>query len=188
MMICRYSKEESGCCVRSFCGTQRPFEINLHAGQNHDGPVLVEMNRPLRCGAGNPCTMCCCNQEILAKVKGGQNLGRAFIPWYFCTPIIEIQDAQGKKLYEIEKEGFCACVIFDFCKQPFDIKDPEGTKVGKVTKEFDGTLKEIFTDADTFKVVFPTASTQEHRALILAATFLLDINFFETDQQDDGSQ
>lgn len=45
-----------------------------------------------------------------------------------------------------------------------------------------GVFKEMMSDLDTFKIDFPKNSTEKQRALILGATFLLDINFFETDK------
>lgn len=180
-----YAKEESSCFNRCCCGTMRSFEINLHAGDNRDAPVMIEMERPLRCSPGSPCTMCCCNQEMKVTVNQ-KEFGRAYIPWYCCQPFIRVEDDQGEMLYEIEKEGICPCVICECCRQPFNIKDAEGKKVGKVIKKYDGALKEMFTDADTFQLNFPKGSTPEHRALLIAATFLLDINFFETDNNDDN--
>ena len=42
-----------------------------------------------------------------------------------------------------------------------------------------GLMKEAFTDADTFGVQFGPSMPENHRALILAATFLIDFLYFE---------
>jgi len=180
-----HAKEDSSCCIRFCCGTARPFTINLHAGKNSDAPVLLEMHRAYACPAGSPCTMCCCNQsiEVTQVSESPKPLGRAYIPWYCATPFIRVEDEKGVKLFEIEKEGCCPCVIFECCRQPFHIKDADDNKVGKVDKQYNGALKEMFTDADTFMLEFPKNATPEQRALLIGAVFLLDINFFESDNE-----
>ena len=52
--------------------------------------------------------------------------------------------------------------------------------MGKVTKCFGGVIKEAMSDNDTFRIDFPKESTRKQRALLLGATLLLDINFFES--------
>ena len=50
---------------------------------------------------------------------------------------------------------------------------------GKITKEWGGLAKEGFTDADTFRLVYPNDSDIKLKALFLGAAFLIDFRFFE---------
>jgi hypothetical protein len=62
----------------------------------------------------------------------------------------------------------------------FEAKNRTGQRLAVITKEWDGALKELFTDADTFLVDFATVSLIE-RALILSSALLIDLSFFEND-------
>ena len=54
-----------------------------------------------------------------------------------------------------------------------------GTEVGKITKKWSGLLKESFTDADNFGVLFPADWPVERKGLFLGAVFLIDFVHFE---------
>lgn len=60
----------------------------------------------------------------------------------------------------------------------FQIKNDE-TEYGKITKKWSGLLKEGFTDADNFGVIFPEKWDVELKALFLGAVFLIDFVHFE---------
>ena len=60
----------------------------------------------------------------------------------------------------------------------FFIKNND-VEYGKITKEWGGLTKEGFTDADTFRLVFPNDSDIKLKALFLGAAFLIDFRFFE---------
>ena len=45
--------------------------------------------------------------------------------------------------------------------------------------DWSGLLKETFTDADNFGVVFPAGSDARQRAVLLGAVFLIDFAHFE---------
>jgi uncharacterized protein YxjI len=55
----------------------------------------------------------------------------------------------------------------------------QGQRIGKITKEWSGLLKEAFTDADNFGVSFPAEMAVEHKAVFLGAVFLIDFVHFE---------
>ncbi|MFL2928006.1 MAG: phospholipid scramblase-related protein, partial [Opitutales bacterium] len=62
----------------------------------------------------------------------------------------------------------------------FFIKN-NGTEYGKITKKWSGLLKESFTEADNFGVVFPEEWDVKVKALFLGAVFLIDFVHFEKD-------
>ena len=62
----------------------------------------------------------------------------------------------------------------------FFIDNPQGVEVGRITKEWSGFGRELFTDADTFRIEFgETERSQEMRLMLLAAAFAIDLDFFE---------
>ena len=55
-----------------------------------------------------------------------------------------------------------------------------GGEIARVTKQWSGFGREMFTDADTFVVQFTDASTDnDFRLLMLASAFAIDLDFFE---------
>lgn len=182
-----HAQEESSCLNRCCCGTNRGFDLYVHSGQDKTAPVIVDMHRDLACGAGS----CCCQQTMrVTDHSSKKELGRAYIPYFCCNPQIDVVDADGNLHYTMTKDGcgvcgMCQVVCCESCRSiPFEVKNAKGEEVGKVTKKFGGIGREMFSDTDTFTMKFPTDATPEQRALLLGAVFLLDINFFETDNKD----
>jgi len=60
----------------------------------------------------------------------------------------------------------------------FEIRK-DGVEYGKITKKWSGLLKESFTDADNFGVLFPADWAVKLKALFLGAVFLIDFVHFE---------
>lgn len=55
-----------------------------------------------------------------------------------------------------------------------------GDEVARIEKKWSGLLKEAFTDADNFRVVFaPRALGNDERAVVLLAAVFVDLVYFE---------
>ncbi len=67
----------------------------------------------------------------------------------------------------------------------FEILDESG-EYGKITKEWSGLLKEGFTDADNFGVIFPADWPVQQKALFMGAVFLIDFVHFEDKSGGNG--
>ena len=64
---------------------------------------------------------------------------------------------------------------------------PDGSsKVGKISKQWSGFLKEAFTDADVFGINFPIDLDVRMKAVLLGACMLIDFNFFEKTNNKDN--
>lgn len=60
------------------------------------------------------------------------------------------------------------------------IANGSGGELARVTKQWSGFGREMFTDADTFVVQFTDGSTDnDFRLLMLASAFAIDLDFFE---------
>ena len=172
--------------MRCCCGTNRPFDIDVFEGLDDSAPVMLSMHRHLACAPGS----CCCQQTIsIRDYSSKHDLGKAYVPFFCCTPQINVVDEHGNEQYEIEKDGCgcfgcCSVIICESCRSvPFNIRNKNGEDVGKIVKKWGGLGMEALSDLDTFVVNFPNDASAKQRALLLGATFLLDINFFERDNK-----
>ena len=176
-----YIIEESSCCMRFCCGNARPFEMRMHAGADDGAPLVAHYDKPFTCCPPGACSFCC-KHHIFANTADGARLGKTEEACYICTPTLDVFEGDTK-MYSVEKAGCCRCVVFECCRQPFDIKDASGSKVGAVIKKFGG-LQEFYTDADTFQVKFPGGSNAAQKVILIGSVMLLNQLFFESEKKD----
>lgn len=101
----------------------------------------------------------------------GQLLGSVDQDWSICAPKFSVKDATGETVLKIEGP-ICtfSCggdVVFDVLTRD------KTTKVGKITKQWSGLAREMFTDADFFGVSFPIDLDVQIKAVLMATTFLI---------------
>ena len=65
----------------------------------------------------------------------------------------------------------------------FNIIDASGRQRGEISKKWSGFTQEYITDADRFRIAFGDGWTAEQKAVLLAAAFSVDYDFFENKQQ-----
>lgn len=114
-------------------------------------------------------------QEIEILSNNGQLLGSVTQDWSILTPKFSINNASGDTVLRIEGP-FCT---FSMCGDvEFTVVSLDGeTKVGKITKQWSGLAREMFTDTDYFGVTFPLDLDVHIKAVLLAATFLIVSKF-----------
>ena len=61
----------------------------------------------------------------------------------------------------------------------FHVLDTDGAELALISKRWMGCFKEALTDADNFVIDFNDNLTIETKVLIFAATFLIDMMYFE---------
>ncbi|XP_076807212.1 phospholipid scramblase 2-like isoform X2 [Clavelina lepadiformis] len=180
---CYFAAEESEVCMRQMCGSSRGFTMHI---TDNSGAEVIRVTRPFKCWAG--CCWCanadCCSYNIEIEAPVGQVIGRVRQSQSFWYNYFDVQDATGKNIFTIK--GPCCvcpgpCCTCDF---PFDIWTKETTPsvIGRVTKQWSGLTKELFTDATNFSVTFPIDLDVKMKAVLLGATFLIDMMFFEVDE------
>ncbi|CAG0886219.1 unnamed protein product [Darwinula stevensoni] len=189
--------EDSDCCTRNICGPIRPFGMKIF--DNHKKEVM-HLYRPLMCDS---CWFPCCLQELEVSAPPGQLIGMVQQEWSILTPEFRIVDAVGNKLAHISGPfctfSLCGDVEFQVfypllprfrqrVRVRIQVKAVDGMTIGKISKQWSGLVKEAFTDADNFGVSFPLELDVNLKALILAATFLIDFMFFEKkgNKENDG--
>ncbi|KAH8035557.1 hypothetical protein HPB51_006313 [Rhipicephalus microplus] len=92
-----------------------------------------------------------------------------------CTvvfPLFSVLDSRGNVVLQIQGP-FCTTAAL--CNDiVFDITTRDGkTKIGQITKNWSGLLREAFTDIDNFTVVFPIDLDVRMKAVLLGAAFLI---------------
>ena len=179
----------------------RPF--NMVIMDNQRMPVL-RIKRPYQLEG---CGCCGFVQKIEVFTGVGQLLGSVTEVWQCCGKKFSIKNAQDQIVFWLEGP---VCT-FDFFDADFDLLTADGKhKLGAITRQFPGLMKEMFTKADVFGIRFPMdlevwyyyhnlIQFNTHicllkvgmKAVLLAATFLIDFMYYEkpsdqTNMRNDG--
>lgn len=179
------AKEDSSWLSRFCCGASRSFDMSV---RTTDGE-LCRFERPYHCRRGGY-GCCCCGDFFfqVIRVYGGEDserpgelLGLVKEDYSFCSPTFRVVRADDSVAFT---------VLADLCRGylwQLDIydgsKDEHDEPVGSIKKMWGGLAKELYTDADTFAINFPSKAGGADRALLLGATFLLDFLFFENNHR-----
>ncbi|KAH8378974.1 hypothetical protein KR009_002348 [Drosophila setifemur] len=165
-----YAVEDNDCCTRNCCGPSRPFDMKVFDNFQQE---VIHMHRPLACSS---CLFPCCLQSIEVSAPPGNVIGTIEQEWSICSPSFRILNHIGDTVLRIEGP-FCT---FSMCGDvEFNVVSLTGEKVGKISKQWSGLAREIFTDADFFGISFPLDLDVRMKAVLLGATFLIDAMFFE---------
>lgn len=173
-----YLKEDTDCCTRQCCGPLRPFDMKVLDNNNQE---VMHFYRPLNCDS---CLFPCCLQELEVSAPPGNVIGAVKQDWTLCIPEFTIY-ARDKTTPILKIRGpFCT---FSFCGDvEFEVLDlTGGQKVGSITKQWTGLLREAFTDADNFGISFPMDLDVHAKATLLGALMLIDFMYFEKQQSND---
>ncbi|CAH1264616.1 phospholipid scramblase 1-like isoform X3 [Branchiostoma lanceolatum] len=166
-----FAAEKNDCCSRQCCGNVRSFEMKVYDNNKQE---VIHFSRPLRC---MNCWAVCCLQELEVQAPPGNTIGWVKQSWHPYLPKFTIEDASGQTVLEIEGP----CLSCSFCGDvDFKVLSADGgQKVGKISKQWSGLLKEAFTDADNLGIEFPMDLDVKVKATLLGALFLIDFMFFE---------
>ncbi|XP_031567694.1 phospholipid scramblase 2-like [Actinia tenebrosa] len=172
-----FAAEDTDCCTRQCCGPGRPFDMKILDNYQRE---VIHLTRPLRCSS---CWFPCCLQEIEVQSPPGTIVGYCAQLWSICIPKFAIQNANRETVLLIEGP-LCQCNLCGDVE--FQVLSADGqNQVGKVSKQWSGLAKEMFTDADNFGITFPMDLDVKIKAVILGASFLIDFMFFEEAQKHD---
>ncbi len=151
------AEEAGSTLLRLFLKGLRPFTI---AVLTEDGQVVLRIMRPFRFYFHRA--------EVVDSQ--GQPLGVIERRFSVLRRIYSVLDSSGEEVFQ----------LFGPILHPwtFQIRN-DGVEYGKITKKWSGLLKEGFTDADNFGVMFPAEWDVKLKALFLGAVFLIDFVHFE---------
>ena len=151
------AEEAGSMLLRWFLKALRPFTI---AVLTESGQVILRVNRPFRFYF----------HRADVVDSQGQTIGVIERRFSVLRRIYSVLDSSGEEIFQ----------LFGPILHPwtFQIKK-DGNEYGKITKKWSGLLKEGFTDADNFGVMFPAEWDVKLKALFLGAVFLIDFVHFE---------
>ncbi|XP_044146069.1 phospholipid scramblase 1-like [Bufo gargarizans] len=171
-----FAAEQNDCCTRNFCGAARSFAMTI---VDNSGREVVRIIRPFRCSA---CCFPCCLQKLEVQAPPGNVVGYVKQKWHPCLPKFVIQNEREEDVLKLHGP----CIPCRCCSDVnFELKSlDEESVVGRISKQWSGAVKEMFTDADNFGVQFPMDLDVKIKAVILGACFLIDFMFFEKSGND----
>lgn len=182
-----FAHEESDVCQRQCCGPSRGFTMHITDNMQQE---VIRVTREFKCCAG--CCWCAdidhCGFEVAVEAPVGQIVGyvrQAQTGWY---PYYDILNANREPVLKIH--GPCcvcqgACCTWD---QNFNVMSLDlANEVGKVSKQWSGFVKEMYTNADNFGVTFPSDLDVKVKATLLGAVFLIDFMFFEQPKNNNNN-
>ncbi|XP_042367978.1 phospholipid scramblase 2-like isoform X1 [Plectropomus leopardus] len=165
------AKEKNDCCTRNCCGSLRSFDLKIKDNMDRE---VIHFIRPFRCVS---CWCPCCLQEMEVQAPPGTTIGYVKQDWHPFVPKFSIQGANKETLMKLEGPCFACNCCGDV---NFELKSKDGDKpIGRISKQWSGLLKEVFTDTDNFGIQFPLDMDVKMKAVLMGACFLIDFMFFE---------
>lgn len=165
------AKEKNDCCTRNCCGSLRSFDMKIKDNTDRE---VIRLVRPFRCAS---CWCPCCLQELEVQAPPGTTIGYVKQDWHPFLPRFSIQGANKETLLRLEGPCFACNCCGDV---NFELKGKDSDQsIGRISKQWSGLLKEVFTDTDNFGIQFPLDMDVKMKAVLLGACFLIDFMFFE---------
>lgn len=166
-----WAAEKNDCCTRNCCGPLRRFKMQVFDAYQNE---VMQLRRPAACDS---CWFPCCLQSIEVCAPPDQYIGSVIQKWSVCFPYFSIKNVHGDTVLRI-MGPYCTWSICGNDVE-FKILTNDGTEIGKISKQWSGLARELFTDADFFGISFPIDLDVNIKAITLGACFLIDSMFFE---------
>jgi uncharacterized protein YxjI len=140
--------------------------------------------------------------ELECVTQGGTRVLSLEQPWTFFFTYVEVKAWDGRLMGTIQQRFGLLHRTFDLCSPggavlatlegplwrpwTFHVKQ-QGEVVATIRKQWSGFGKELFTDSDNFGVEFqPSLTDARLRQLVLAATLMVDLCYFEERSSSGG--
>jgi len=119
------------------------------------GAVVLQLTRPAKW----------VKSRVLVADAAGRELGA-----------IVQKNAVGKIRFDLEAEGqvLVSLNAENWRAWNFNVRDPSGTELARITKTWEGLAKTMFTTADTYVVQIHFALPEPVRSLVVAAALAVD--------------
>ena len=151
-----HAYEESGGISRQFAGSHRALSIHVVDG---GGAPILQASRDFFWFRSH-----------MRVDAGGRRIGALNRVFGFGRKLA-LMDANEREITRLTSGLFRPHTF---------IAEGSGGEIARVTKQWSGFGREMFTDADTFVVQFTDGSADnDFRLLMLASAFAVDLDFFE---------
>lgn len=184
-------KEESSWYQRNCCPAgSRGLEMNIkhvinQVSLNDDfSKPYIKYDKPFKC------TCCCLGRPVMKGtfLQTNTPIGTIQEPCTVCDPMINVISKEGALKYHITTNccqcGYCCrnSICGKLSKVNFSIfkpgEDPNSKTAGMVTRQVKG-VQNMISDADCYKLVFPSDATPEDKLMLIGAVLMLDYQYYE---------
>ena len=138
-----------------------------------------------------------------STTTGGQPFLKFTRPFFLWFSSLDVFDVGGAKLGGVERrfgilyKKFDLVDAHDRCfakiRSPrwrlwtFPVRHANGVSEAVISKKWGGALREVFADADTYRVAFESGTwSGTERLVLFAAAISIDFDFFENNQGSSG--
>jgi len=187
-------KEISSFWMRQCCSAHaRAFSMDVthkdYQDTNFDGQPFLRFERPFKCSC------LCLDRPVLSVThnEAGQNsvIGKIINPYQCCDLKVNIYDANDNLKYTIAGSCCQAGVLCGGpCCQEAEFQIYSGDQiVGNLKRVPADFLKSVVESLANFNLTFPVNATGPERALLIAATIMMDFTYFDRkpNQNNNGS-
>ncbi|XP_045456668.1 phospholipid scramblase 1-like [Melitaea cinxia] len=165
-------EEENSWWVGYFCYGLRPLQLHV---RDQTGKEVMRINRPYACTSRVlPCHL----QRIQVFSPPGTSIGSIEQIWTAVRPEYVVKREDGEEIFWIRGPRVTISCFRDI---KFHIYKADGAAVGSTCKRWQGLLHAMFLApvTDRFGVAFERDLSVEEKALLLAATLLLDYMYYD---------
>nr|XP_034836723.1 phospholipid scramblase 2-like isoform X2 [Maniola hyperantus] len=165
-------EERNSWWVGYFCYGLRPFQLHV---RDDSGAEVMRISRPYACTSRIfPCQL----QHIQIFSPPGTRIGSIEQKWTPVRPEYDVKRENGEHVFWIQGPRVTISCFRDI---QFHIYKTDGTLVGSTCKRWQGVLHAMFfaSVCDKFGVAFERDLSVEEKALLLAATLLLDYMYYD---------
>ncbi|XP_046974189.1 phospholipid scramblase 2-like [Vanessa cardui] len=165
-------EEQNSWWVGYFCYGLRPLQLHVRDGS---GTEVMRINRPYACTSRIlPCQL----QRVQVFSPPGTKIGSIEQVWTAVRPEYVVSRENGERIFWISGPRVTISCFRDI---QFHIYNTDGESVGSTCKRWQGVLHAMFLApvTDRFGVAFDRDLSVEDKALLLAATLLLDYMYYD---------
>jgi len=164
--ISEVSSGIGGFLKRNFFGSHRSLDIRVH---DIDGSAVLRMARDFFFFFSS----------LDVTAEGGAKLGSVERRFGILYKKYDLHDEHGRLFAEIRSPLWRIWT--------FRVKHRDGSGEAEISKKWGGALREIFADADTFRVAIENGNwSATERWILFAAAISIDFDFFENNQGSSG--
>jgi len=172
-----YITEESDCFERICCSTNRSLKLKVHAGNNKESPVVMEMAKPFSCTG---CPIMRPSFTVSGPGGPGDVVGEIEDPCRCCTLDQQVFGGTGKSNLMFTTAG-SACQGGMFCPLCCGVNFAV-TKGGQPVAEIEKMsmdAEECCLKTNRFMINFNSITDPKEKQMLLASAMLLDLEYFE---------
>lgn len=169
-----YLVQEDSCCSRTFCCSNKWFEVDVY---DLDEVHVGQLERGIGCLS---CWCGCCPQSMTMSFPPTKRIGTIEQKWSFVgAPDYRTVNHKRDLVFVMSGSNFCGVDkvrLFSGTKE----------KIGKMKNQWDGLPTDAFSSQECFGVVLTESNKKldlEHRYLLLGSAFLMAYNYFGADKK-----